>query len=154
MMQGRDPQILLAILFLWVLNVCYSTIVDQFWSCFKSLESATIDLVVEDITYHDSFTVVNNKKHKKNPGLAGCIPAAASANVNHQGTVWNSPFGWLVKYVHRGIKTRWTRALAGTGICTICHRDKKPWHVPANCPLLKERNLKLVNGPTSLAPPA
>ncbi len=93
-------------LFLRVLNVCYSTIVDQFRSCFKSLELATIDLVVEDVTFHDSFTVVNNKKDKKNPGPAGRIPAAASANIDRQGTVWNSPFDWCVKYGHRGIKTR------------------------------------------------
>jgi hypothetical protein len=61
------PPILLVMLFLWDLNVCYSTIVDQFRYRFKSLELATNDLVVEDVTYHDSFTVVNNKKDKKNP---------------------------------------------------------------------------------------
>ncbi len=44
------PQILLIMLFLWALNVCYSTIMDQFRSCFKSLELAAIDLVVEDVT--------------------------------------------------------------------------------------------------------
>jgi hypothetical protein len=141
-------------LFLQALNVHYSTIVDQFRSCFKSLELATIDLVVEDIKYHDSFTVVDNKKDKKNPGPAGCILAAASVNVNRWGTVWNSPFDCLVKYGHRGIKTQWTHVLTGTGICPICHCDKKPWHIPPNCPLLKELNLKLVNGPPSLAPPA
>ncbi len=148
------PQILLVMLFLQALNVCYFTIVDQFWSHFKSLKLVTIDLVVEDVTYHDSFTVINNKKDKKNPGPVGGIPAAASANVDCQETVWNSPFDWLIKYGHRSIKTQWTRALAGTGICLICHRDKKPWHIPANCPLLKELNIKLVNGPPSLAPPA
>jgi hypothetical protein len=148
------PQILLVMLFLWALNFCYSTILDQFRSHFKSLELATIDSVVEDVTYHDSFTVVDNKKDKKNPGPAGHIPAAASANVDCQGTVWNSPFDWLVKYGHRGIKTQWTRVLAGMGICPICYRDEKPWHVPANCPLLKELNLKLVDSPPSLAPPA
>ncbi len=99
------PQIVLVMLFLWALNVRYSTIVDQFWSCFESLESATINLVVEDVTYHGFFTVVNNKKDKKNPGPVGCILAAASANVDCQGTVWNSPFDWLVKYGHRGTKT-------------------------------------------------
>jgi hypothetical protein len=85
------PQILLVMLFLWVLNVCYSTIVDQFRSRFKSLESATIDLVVEDIMYHDSFTVVDNKKDKKNPGPAGCIPAAASTKVDLSGDCLEQP---------------------------------------------------------------
>jgi hypothetical protein len=51
----------------------------------------------------------------------------------------------------KGIKTCWDQAIAGTGICPICHRAEKPWHVPANCPLLKELNLKLVSGPPSLA---
>jgi hypothetical protein len=52
------------------------------------------------------------------------------------------------------IKTHWDWAIAGTGICPICHRAKKPWHVPANCPLLKTLNLKLVNGPPSTSAPA
>ncbi len=39
------------------------------------------------------------------------------------------------------------------GICPICHRAKKSWHVPANCPLLKELNLKLVKGPPSAPSP-
>ena len=52
------------------------------------------------------------------------------------------------------IKTRWDRAIASTGIYPICHRAKKPWHVPANCPLLKDLNLKLVNGPPTAPAPA
>ncbi len=86
------PQILLVRLFLCVLNSCYSTILDQFQSCFKSLKLATIDLVVEDVTHHDSFTVVDNKKEKKHPPPAGCIPAAASTVMDPKGTVYNSPF--------------------------------------------------------------
>jgi hypothetical protein len=43
------------------------------------------------------------------------------------------------------------RVLTGTGTCPIYHRDKKPWHVPAHCPLLKELNLKLIHGPPSLS---
>ena len=41
------------------------------------------------------------------------------------------------------IKGRWTRALAGTGICPICHCPDKPWHVPSLCPMLKELHLKI-----------
>ena len=52
------------------------------------------------------------------------------------------------------IKTHWDRAIAGTAICPICHRTEKPWHVPANCPLLKDLNLKLVNGPLTTPAPA
>jgi hypothetical protein len=28
-------------------------------------------------------------------------------------------------------------------MCPICHCKDKPWHVPQNCPLFKELNLKL-----------
>jgi hypothetical protein len=40
------------------------------------------------------------------------------------------------------------------GICPICHCAEKPWHFPANCPLLKILNLKLVKGPPSAPSPA
>jgi hypothetical protein len=148
------PQILLVMLFLRALNSRYSTILDQFWSCFKSLDLATIDSVVEDVTHHDSFMVVDNKKEKKHPPPAGRIPAAASAVKDPKGTVYNSPFDWLVKWGHKGIKTRWTWALTGKGLCPICHRDEKPWHIPAHYPLLKELNLKLILGPPSSSAPA
>ena len=41
----------------------------------------------------------------------------------------------------------------GTGISPICHCLKKPWHwhVPMNCLLLYDLNLKLVKGPPSTA---
>jgi hypothetical protein len=65
---------------------------------------------------------------------------------------WSSPFEWLSSYSTKGLKTRWDQAIAGTGICPICHRAEKPWHVPANCPLLKELNLTLVKGPPSSSP--
>jgi hypothetical protein len=148
------PQILLVMLFLWALNSHYSTILDQFWSCFKSLNSATIDSVVEDVTHHDSFTVVKNKNKKQHPPPVGRIPAAASAVMDPKGTVYNSPFDWLVKYGHKGIKARWTWVLVGTGICPICHHNMKPWHVLAHCPLLKELNLKLIHGPPPSSAPA
>jgi hypothetical protein len=44
----------------------------------------------------------------------------------------------------KGIKGRWTRAMAGTGICSICHRDKLPCHVSTQCPRLTKLNLKLI----------
>ena len=54
----------------------------------------------------------------------------------------------------KGIKYCWTRTLAGTGMCPICRCAKKPWHVPANYPLIKELYLELVTGLPSMAPPA
>ena len=140
------PPILLVMLFLRALHSRYSDILDQFRSRYKNLETATIDSVVEDARYHDEFKLVGSEK--KTPAT----PKAATANVDKAGKEWASPFEWLSTYASKGLKTRWDRAIAGTGICPICHRAEKPWHVPANCPLLKELNLKLVNGPRAATP--
>jgi hypothetical protein len=49
--------------------------------------------------------------------------------------------------------------MAGTGVCPICHCNKLPCHVPTQCPLLAELNLKLIkcnpvaSSPSSSAPP-
>ena len=141
------PPILLVMIFLCILHLHYSDILDQFHSRYKALEDATIESVVADDAYHDSFQLVDSDK--KPPGSHG--PKAAVANVDKQGNEWTTPFEWLSSYNVGCIKTCWTRAVAGTGICPICHRAEKPWHVPANCPLLKELNLKLVSGPPSLS---
>ncbi len=58
--------------------------------------------------------------------------------------MWQSPFEWLAQYGLKGIKGHWTCAIAGTGICPICHRDECPRHVPTKRPLLVELNLKLI----------
>ncbi len=142
------PPILLVMLFLHALHSRYSDILDQFWSCYQNLETARIDSVVEDARYHDEFKLVGS--NKKVPG--GRTPKAATANVDKKGKEWALPFEWLSTYATKGIKTRWERAIAGTGICPICYRAEKPWHVPANCPLLKDLNLKLVKGPPSSTP--
>jgi hypothetical protein len=74
------------------------------------------------------------------------VPAATSANTNStcQGKVWQTPFEWLAQYGVKGIKGCWTRAMAGTGICPVCHHDELPHHVPTQCPMLAELNLKLI----------
>jgi len=100
------------------------------------------------VAYHDSFQLVDSCK--KPPGSRG--HKAAAANVDKQGNEWTTPFEWLSLYKVKGIKTRWTCAFVGTGICPICHHAEKPWHVPANCPLLKELNLKLDSGPPPSSP--
>jgi hypothetical protein len=84
------------------------------------------------------------------------VPAAVAANTNsdQNGKVWQNPFEWLAKYGEKGIKGHWTRALVGTGICPICHRDEVPRHVPAQCPLLTELHLKLILCPPVAAPSA
>jgi hypothetical protein len=142
------PPILLVMLFLRALHSSYSDLLDQFQSRYKNLETATIDSVVEDASYHNEFKLVGSDK--KVPD--GATPKAATANVDKNGKAWSLPFEWLSSYSTKGLKTRWDRAIAGTGICPICHHVEKPWHVPANCPLLKELNLTLVKGPSSSSP--
>jgi hypothetical protein len=140
--------ILIVMLFIRALHSRYLDILAQFCSRYKVLESAMIDSVVEDVCYHDGFQLVG--LDKKPPG--SCTPKASAANVDKKGNEWSMPFEWLASYGSKGIKTHWERAIAGTGVCLICHRAEKPWHVPANSPLLKESNVKLVNGPPSAAP--
>jgi hypothetical protein len=142
------PPILLVMLFLRALHSRYSDILDQFWSRYKKLEAATIDSVVENIRYHDEFKLVGFDK--KTPG--GSTPRASAANADKSGKEWASPFEWLFTYDMKRIKVRWDRAIAGTGICPICHCTEKPCHVPAKCPLLKDLNFKIVHGPPSSAP--
>ena len=140
------PPILLVMLFLHALHSRYSNILDQFRSRYKILEAATIDSVIEDARYHNEFKLVGSDKK------GGPTPKAAAANIDRPGKEWALPFEWLSTYTTKGIETRWERAIAGMGICPICHCADKPWHIPANCPILKDLNLKLVNGPPSSAP--
>jgi hypothetical protein len=137
------PQILMVMLFLRAIHSHYSDLLYQFCTCFKSIKTATINSIVDDIVYHDGFTV-HERKTAKTPASAPRRPATASANMDQKGTVWQMPFEWLSKSFRKNaIKTHWICALAGTGICPICHCEDKPWHVPTKCPLLKELNLQL-----------
>jgi hypothetical protein len=84
------------------------------------------------------------------------MPAAALANANAdcQGKVWKTSFEWLAQYGMKGIKGRWTRAMAGTGICPICLCDELPCHISTQCPLLADLNLKLIPCPPAGGTPA
>jgi hypothetical protein len=139
--------ILLVMLFPCALYGWYSVIVDQFWSCFKPIETATLDSIVSDISYHNGFQVVDHSKKGKPGSTPGPrVPAAALANTNSncQGRMWQSLFEWLVQYGVKGIKGHWTCAIAGTGICPLCHCDELPCHIPTKCTMLAELNLKLI----------
>jgi hypothetical protein len=131
------PPLLLVMIFIHALHLHCSDILNQFRSRYKGLESATVDSVVADIKYHDSFQLVDH--NKKAPKKGG--PVASAVAVDRSGKEWSTPF-----------KSKLLR-LGGTGLlqvqasAPICHRAKKPWHVPTNCPLLKDLNLKLVAGP-------
>jgi hypothetical protein len=56
------PPILLVMLFLRALHTRYSDLLDQFRSRYKTLETATIDSVVEYARYHDEFKLVGSDK--------------------------------------------------------------------------------------------
>jgi hypothetical protein len=73
--------------------------------------------------------------------------------VDKQGKEWNNPYEWLASFNMKSIKKHWACSLAGTGFCPICHHDGDK-HLPVDCPLLVELNLKLVKGPPPAAAPA
>jgi hypothetical protein len=45
-------------------------------------------------------------------------------------------------------------AIACTGICPLCHRNEKLFHVPTQCPLLSDLGLKLITCQPATPPPA
>jgi hypothetical protein len=56
------PPLLLVMIFIRALHTQYSDILDQFRSRYKELETASIDLVVADVKYHDEFQLVDSKQ--------------------------------------------------------------------------------------------
>ena len=97
-----------------------------------------VDSMGADVKYHDSFQLVDH--NKKTPKRGG--PRALAVAIDKSGKEWTNHFEWLSSFSIKVVKTWWDRAIAGTSIFPICHRAEKPWHVPANCPLLKDHNLK------------
>ncbi len=128
------PLFLMVMLFLRALHSRYSVIFEQYRSRFKPIETATLDSLVSDVVFHGGFTEVSHKKKPTPPPGSRQPAAAANTNTNQRGKV-------CIK-AHKG---RWARAMSSTGICLICHRDEKPFHVPTQCPMLTEMNLKLVS---------
>jgi hypothetical protein len=100
------PPVLIVMLFLHTLHGPYSELLDQYRTRFRSLKTATVDSVVKDVQYLDSFTLHNYKHKSKSPTR---ILAAATANTDKEGKVWQSPFAWLNQaYGKKGIRTCWT----------------------------------------------
>ncbi len=77
---------------LWALHGHYTDLLKQFYSCFKVLETASLDSVVEEICYHDSYTLKNTKQ-----SLGSCAPKASVMTVDKQGNKWADSFKWLLK---------------------------------------------------------
>ena len=85
------PPMLMVMFFLCSLHSCYEPILDQFWSRYKSLETASLYLIVSDVRFHDKFKVVGVDK-KALPGKGPkAAAAAASPVVDCQGKAWNNP---------------------------------------------------------------
>jgi hypothetical protein len=138
------PPLLVSMLFLRALHSCYSDIIEQFRTHRKSIETTSIDMIINDVTYHDDFILKKPHCADKSPKPPSPVPTAAAAHMDNAGTVWSSPFDWLSKsYGDKGICTRWKKALGGNGTCPMCHREE-PKHVSKDCPLLKSLNLKLI----------
>jgi hypothetical protein len=56
------PSLLLVMLFLCALHGHYLSIVEQFCTCFKPIETARIYSIVSDVIYNDQFQVVDHSK--------------------------------------------------------------------------------------------
>jgi hypothetical protein len=74
-------------IFIRALHSHYSDILDQFRSCYKDLEAATIESVVADVTYHDGFHIVDPKKNSRPGG-----PKASNVATDKAGKTWTNPF--------------------------------------------------------------
>jgi hypothetical protein len=151
------PPILMVMFFLCLLPSCYAPLLKQFWSRFCCLETASLNLIVLDVCFHNKFKVMGEDK-KAPPGKGPkVVAAAASPAVDCQGKNRNNPYEWLSKLNIDSIKQRWKRSLAGNGFCPICHSDVDR-HAPVSCPLLVKLNLKLIqvnlpaSGPPAAAP--
>ncbi len=68
------------LLFLCALHARYTDLLDQICSCFKVLENASLNSMVKDICYHDSFTLAGPIKSPC-PPLGSRVPKASAANV-------------------------------------------------------------------------
>ena len=140
------PLVLIIMLFRHCIHGHYSEILDQFWTRHMLLETTNINLVIKNVKYLNSFTLHDPKGKAKSSAR---VPAAATANTDKNGKVWQSPFDWLSQaYGKKGITVCWKWALTGNGICPICQKSATP-HLPPACPLLKDLNLTLIQGPAS-----
>jgi hypothetical protein len=148
------PPLFLVMLFLHMLHSCYSDILEQFRTRHKSIETTLLDMIIDEVTYHDEFILKKPHRADKYPKPPSRVLTAAPAHTDNAGTVWSSPFDWLsTSYGDKGIRNRWKKALGSNGTCPMCHRGE-PEHVPKDCPLLKLLNLKLIQVAPASSPPA
>jgi hypothetical protein len=135
--QINTPPILLMTFFLWSLHLHHNNLLKQFRSCYKALKSSTLDSIVAGVRVGSDKMVPTGK--------SPCMTTALT-NTDKQGKEWNNPFEWLAHLCINSLK------LVGNSICPICNCDGKVHkHVPANCLLLKDLNLKLIQCPLKYA---
>ncbi len=100
--------LLLVMLFLHAFHSCYGDIVEQFRTHHKSIETTSIDMIVNDVTYYDDFILKKAPRTSKSSKPPSRVPTAAAAHADNAGTVWSSPFDWLSKsHGDKGIRTCW-----------------------------------------------
>ena len=95
-MQGRHTPLLLVMIFICTVHLRYSDILDQFHSRYKDLEAATIESVVDDVTYHDGFRIVDPRKNSHQGG-----PKVSNVATDKAGKTWTNTFEWLSSFLSR-----------------------------------------------------
>jgi hypothetical protein len=74
------PPVLMVMFFLCSLHSHYDNLLEQFCSCYKSLEGASLDSIVADMHYQDEFKLVGSNKKVpagKGPKVAGAATSSA-----------------------------------------------------------------------------
>ncbi len=73
------PPVFMVMFFLHSLHSCYDDPLERFCSCYKSLESASLDSIVAVVHYQDVFKLVgSNKKVPAGKGPKAATAAASS----------------------------------------------------------------------------
>jgi hypothetical protein len=134
--------ILLVMLLVCTLHSHYSAILDQFFSQYKVLETATINSVVNDVQYHNGFQLVGLDK-KASGARAPKAAVATAANVDQQGTVWTTPFEWLSSYGLKGYFVRGSfTTRVSTGVLTLVIEESlTPYFLSSRCLTLYYNNI-------------
>jgi hypothetical protein len=137
---GTIPSILQVTLFLRVLHARYNDLLTQFGSKQKDLASTTINSVMADAWFMDTFTLVDSQSKPSAPGP--CTPATQSVATNKDGKEFCTAWEWLGSYDSPGILARWLKSLTGGFYCAFSHSSNK--HHPTKCPMLVYLGVKLI----------
>jgi hypothetical protein len=98
------PPIFLAMFFLRLLHSCYDDLLEQFCSRCKSLEGASLNLIVADVRYHDQFKLVGSDKKIPPEKVPKAAAAAASTHVDNHRKAWSNPYEWPASFNIKSVK--------------------------------------------------